>query len=99
MANFADRLRALRLLKHETQKQIAELLSIAERNYRRYEAGEVDPSASNLSVLADHFNVSVDYLMGRTNYSMDADGRITVQVPPDILNLDTDELAKDSGEE
>ena len=67
MATFAERLRELRTAKGETQKQIAELLEIAERNYRRYEAGNVDPTASNATILANHFNVSIDYLFGRSD--------------------------------
>ena len=67
MSSFSERLRELRLAKGETQKQIAELLAIAERNYRRYEAGDVDPTASNATILADHFEVSIDYLLGRSD--------------------------------
>ena len=76
MASFADRLKELRKENGVTQKQIAELLGIAERNYRRYEAGGVDPSSSSTSILADYFGVSTDYLLGRTNYWIDADGNI-----------------------
>lgn len=67
MSTFADRLKELRKKNGVTQKQIAELLGIAERNYRRYEAGDVDPSASNVSKLADYFDVTIDYLTGRRN--------------------------------
>ena len=67
MATFSERLRELRTAKGNTQKQIAELLSIAERNYRRYEAGDVDPTASNATILADYFDVSTDYLLGRSD--------------------------------
>jgi len=67
MATFSDRLKELRTAKGKTQKQIAELLGIAERNYRRYEAGDVDPTASNAILLADYFDVSTDYLLGRSN--------------------------------
>lgn len=64
---FADRLKALRTSRKETQKQLADLLSIAERNYRRYESGAVDPAASTLSLLAEHFGVSTDYLLGHSD--------------------------------
>ena len=67
MATFAERLRELRTSNNKTQKQMAELLGIAERNYRRYEAGDVDPTVSNSTILADHFNVSIDYLIGRSD--------------------------------
>ena len=67
MATFSDRLKELREAKGITQKQMADFLSIAERNYRRYEAGEVDPRSSNVAKLADYFEVTVDYLLGRDN--------------------------------
>jgi len=67
MATFSGRLKELRTAKGETQKQIAEFLGIAERNYRRYEAGDVDPTASNTMLLADYFDVSTDYLLGRSD--------------------------------
>ena len=82
MPDFADRLKALRAEKGATQKNIAALLGINERNYRRYEAGDVDPTASNVSLLADYFGVTTDYLLGRTNYWLDAEGRVLGTAPP-----------------
>ena len=75
---------------------MAEVLGITERNYQRYEYGLVDPTASNVSKIADFFEVTVDYLLGRVNYSLDAEGKITVKSPPDILNPDTDALKEKS---
>ncbi len=85
MPNFADRLRELRSITGETQKQIADILSIAERNYRRYEAGEVDPTASNVWKLADYYGVSIDYLLGRTDSRRDADGNIMTKAAHESL--------------
>ena len=67
MPTFANRLKELRLAKGATQKNMAEWLGITERNYQRYEYGLVDPVASNVSRLADYFNVTADYLLGRTD--------------------------------
>ena len=68
MSTFSDRLKELRKSKSATQKNMADLLEITERNYQRYEYGLVDPTASNVSKLADYFGVSVDYLLGRDNH-------------------------------
>jgi transcriptional regulator with XRE-family HTH domain len=62
-----ERLRALRLEKHILSKQIAEYLDITPRNYQRYETGEVDPPTSKTVALADYFDVSLDYLCGRSD--------------------------------
>ena len=94
MANFADRLKELRKVKGVTQRQMADLLGIAERNYQRYETGIVDPTASNATKLADFFEVSVDYLIGRVNFWHDKDGNIGVKMPPNILGTTDEEMAE-----
>lgn len=49
-----------------TQKQVAEKLGITQPSYIRYEIGNSEPTLENLVKLADIFEVSVDYLLGRT---------------------------------
>ena len=61
------RLRSLRKERKETQGQIAEAICITVRQYQRFEAGEQKPGFDNLCALADHFEVSLDYLAGRTD--------------------------------
>jgi len=60
------RLKELRKLNKVTQKQAAESTGIAERNYQRLEAG-YNPNYETLLALADYFNVSLDYLVGRSD--------------------------------
>lgn len=60
-------LKSLRLSHNLTLKATAELLGMAQRNYQRYEAGEVDPPLSKVIFLADFFDVSIDYLVGRSD--------------------------------
>lgn len=50
-----------------TQKQAAIAANVSERNYQDYEYGKVVPSATVLLALADYFNVSLDYLVGRSD--------------------------------
>lgn len=69
MANFVDRLRTIRSSKRETQKQVAEAIGTSEQNYQRYERGSQQPTLPVISLLADHFQVSLDYLAGRSEYS------------------------------
>ena len=63
---FSQRLRELRAERKETQVQVAQAIEITDRQYQRFEAGENLPGFENLWALADHFNVSMDYLAGRT---------------------------------
>lgn len=66
MPNFSDRLKELRKSKGITQKQIAAHFHMTERNYQRIEANN-SPSNENLIKFADYFNVSTDYLLGRSD--------------------------------
>lgn len=67
MSEFGSRLKQLRLNKNIMSKSMAEYLDITPRNYQRYETGEVDPPTSKTIALADYFNVSLDYLVGRSD--------------------------------
>jgi len=67
MDSFANRLKELRQENNVTQKQVSELPNITERNYQRYEYGLVNPTATNCILLADYYQVSIDYLLGRSD--------------------------------
>lgn len=66
MLKIGERLKNLRMNKKVTQKQIADYLGIAPNNYQNFEYGQINPSYENLIKLADYFNVSTDYLLGRS---------------------------------
>lgn len=63
---FSERLKNLRKTRMIPQKYIAEYLGISVSAYQYYEAGKNEPSIARLIMLADLFNVSIDYLVGRT---------------------------------
>lgn len=65
MKVFCERLLALRKEYGYTQRQVAQMLGISQPSYIRYENGTAQPSLENLSALADIFDVSADYLIGR----------------------------------
>ena len=46
----------------------SQLMGLNPDALRRYERGESEPTMSALEKIADYYHVSVDYLMGRTNY-------------------------------
>ena len=64
---FAIRLKTLRQSRNLTQKQMAQLFELTERGYQNYEIGKSTPNVSLLTALADYFDVSLDYLLGRTD--------------------------------
>ncbi len=63
---FHAHLKELRRQKGETQKMLGEIIGVSWKQIQRFEYGEQKPGFDNLWKLADHFQVSVDDLMGRT---------------------------------
>ena len=61
------RIRDLREDRDLTQTQMGVLLSCSQRVYSNYERGDIDIPTTTLSKLADFYDVSVDYLLGRTD--------------------------------
>ena len=61
------RLRDLRLNQGISQKVIADYLGCSTVVYSRYETGSREPSMDTLMRLADYFNVSIDYLTGKSD--------------------------------
>jgi transcriptional regulator with XRE-family HTH domain len=64
---FVERLKLCRQKKNLTQKQVATGTKISYRAYQGYESGKVNPTMNVLIALADFFDVSLDYLVGRTD--------------------------------
>ncbi len=62
-----ERLKDIREDRDLTQKEIANVLGIPQQNYSRYEMGVVKMPVEKYEILADFYNVSVDYLIGRTD--------------------------------
>ncbi len=67
MLKLSERLQALRKEYHLSQEKFAAEVDIGFTTYRRYENGKREPTASVLVQIADFYNVSLDYLVGRTD--------------------------------
>ncbi|MCL1919179.1 MAG: helix-turn-helix domain-containing protein [Peptococcaceae bacterium] len=65
MSSFPDRLKELRKQKNLSQKALGEIIGLSKRGIQNYESGINNPTSEVLSKLADYFDVSVDYLLGR----------------------------------
>lgn len=65
---YFARLRDLREDKDMNQTQIAKLLFTSQTVYSRYERGVLTIPVEHLLILADFYNVSTDYILGRTNF-------------------------------
>jgi len=67
MSVFSDRLRDLRKIRNKKQTEIAEYIGVSPRTLRHYETEYVEPNLERLVKLADFFDVTTDYLLGRSN--------------------------------
>ena len=61
------RIRDLREDHDLTQREMGIILSCSQRVYSNYERGDLDIPTEVLIKLADYYNVSVDYILGRTD--------------------------------
>ena len=62
-----ERLKEVRKEAGLTQNQVAEMSGVQGRNYQRLEITDALPPTRHLLALADYYNVSVDYILGRTD--------------------------------
>ncbi len=67
MGAFGARVKALRKERKMRQVDMAELLDCTDRHYQRMEYGDINIPSLTLIKLADYFNVSTDYLLGRSD--------------------------------
>ena len=67
MAIFAERLKLLRKNKNLTQGDMSKIINSTDRGYRNYEINKSAPHLDILMILADYFNVTLDYLVGRSD--------------------------------
>lgn len=64
---IGKRLRELRKERKETQLQVAQAIGTGMRHYQRFELNEGLPGLDLFCALAEHFEVNMDYLVGRTD--------------------------------
>ena len=76
-----NRIKELRLEKGLLQSDIAKIINKTDRIIGFYESGERDPNTETLSLLADFFNVSIDYLLGKSDIRN-----------PEKMEIDTDKI-------
>lgn len=82
-----DNLKAARKKSGKTQKEVAEGIGIGQGTYKNYETGAREPNGETLVAIANYFDVSTDYLLGRPDAKEPAD-------PIDKL-MTVDEMERD----
>jgi len=95
MKSIQELLRDLREDKDLKQSDIAEMIGTTQQQYSRYETGESELPLRAFFIIADHYGVSADYLMGRQDWSYGVPGldkkvtgeRTAGDVLNDVLSL------------
>ena len=64
---FSEKLKELRLERRLTLKELSSLLDMPLTTYANYEQGKREPSIATLKLICDFYDVSADYLIGRTD--------------------------------
>lgn len=64
---FSERLKGLRLQKNLKQDDIGKIIGVTKTQISDMENGRRTTTIENLAILATYFNVSTDYLLGRTD--------------------------------
>ena len=62
---YGERLRLLRKERKVPQQQLADLMGVKIRGYQYYERETTEPTIGALIAVADFYDVSLDYLVGR----------------------------------
>lgn len=97
-----DIIRKLREEEKLTQEYIAKRLGVVQQTYSNYEKGHTAIPLEYLSKLADYYEVSIDYMMGRTSFRKPATelneeysrNKTTGTVLSEMLRLETDSREK-----
>ncbi len=98
--NFGERLRFLRNELDYSLRKMADELDISFSALGKYERNEHQPDFETLEKIADYFDVSIDWLLGRTQEGydhavrlidsaverMNPDSEVDLYIPPAILN-------------
>ncbi len=71
--SFPNRLKQLRNEKGLYQKELADILGVSRPTITQYENGTRTPDHETLNKIADYFNISLDYLLGRGSERTPAD--------------------------
>lgn len=67
MPSFGERLKKLREEKELSQEELGKRFNLSQSTIAYYEVNKKQPSQNTLNKMADFFNVSIDYLLGRTD--------------------------------
>lgn len=110
MGKFQNILKSLRTARSLTQDELSKQLKISRSTIGMYEKGAREPDFETLELIADFFNVDIDYLLGRTakttyipsaptrkGVTINVYGRVAAGIPLEMIEdiIDTEEITEE----
>ena len=89
---FMNRLRELRETRNLRQLDVANATGIDQKTISNYETGKTNPDSYALIKLSDFYEVSIDYLVGRTDFSFLGKSAIIKKI--DSIKKELDDIKK-----
>ena len=89
--NFKANLKEIRIERQKKQIEVAEAMNVVPATYSSWETGKTEPDLNKLTQLADYFQVTTDYLLGREDYGT---GIVEIRQPArenKVMDKDLDE--------
>lgn len=93
---FTKRLKDLRLKAGLTQREIADYFKTSPQSYAQWEKGLRKPTSDSLEKLAHYFDVSTDYLLGKSELKQHPDTLLTEAEQAFRTAIDTYQLTPDA---
>ena len=90
--DFGERLKKLRTSKRLTQEELGKIVHVSKVSISGYERGERSPDRETLTDLADYFEVSTDYLLGRTDDKEKAPTLVAAHLDDDVSEEDMEDI-------
>lgn len=100
MATLADRLKEIRKDNNLTQSELGKILGVGKTTISMYENGNSTPNDEIKLKISEHFNVSLDYLLGKTdikNYTEDPNITIALHSDTDYDDLPDEAIKEING--
>jgi transcriptional regulator with XRE-family HTH domain len=87
-SQFSERLKAARVLRDITQKELSNTCGIDASQIANFELGNRNPSLNNLKKLCESLNVSADYLLGISEYPYVTQHTVMAKLMSELSNRD-----------
>ena len=89
MSTFGERLKKARIKKGLTQKNVATSTGLVRATLANWEIGRAEPDLESIKILADFYNVPIDYLLGRTDNmeELEKDIESAISGHPELMEI------------